>query len=154
MLEDELDKHGDFRTNIDGSLVFEDLLVVIAAVNRAGEMKFRTARIKIDLARFHAYQAKDNKRYMQCIDVAYKTHQAFLGGMAKYAYSYIGLAEEMWKASFAFLKTNPELDKQIKVLEKRVREEVNQKTIKLDRETTIKAYQSLMQKEEDIRVAV
>jgi hypothetical protein len=74
MLEDELDKHGDFHTTIDGSLAFEDLLVVIAARDRAAEMKFKANRDKIDLDRFLAYQARDNNKYMQCIDVQLKTH--------------------------------------------------------------------------------
>jgi hypothetical protein len=75
-LKELLDKHGDYHLDRDGTVAFNDFLVIVTNVTRQAEKKFLSVRQRFDIARLNAYSSKDYKNYANTVDVGVKTINA------------------------------------------------------------------------------
>jgi len=75
-LKDQIEEYGTFKTNMDGTLEFEDFLMLQSFISRQTERKFRPDRMALKDKQYEIFLRADQlafERHFQEAQVAYNT---------------------------------------------------------------------------------
>lgn len=62
-LQDDLTAHGDFRCNLDGTIEYDEYLILRSIIFRQTDRKFKPRKLELKKKQYQIYLAKDQQAY-------------------------------------------------------------------------------------------
>lgn len=96
-MRDAMDEHGDFKTEVDGSLLLEDFLMFRAIILRQACRMFEPVKEKLQVAKYEAYKAQDQQNYVRIFREGQEAYNKCIMHMTIKAAEWIELSVENYQ---------------------------------------------------------
>jgi hypothetical protein len=141
-MREQLDEHGDFKVQVDGTLEFKDLLVFRSIVVRQANRHYQPQKEKFKAKQTELYKAKDQQGYTMNFAQAQKAYTDCQTFITRKACEWIDLDIKNFQLSMQTYMKDKEQAGQMQKREMEVREALNAETMKCDfsKEVAIEAF--------------
>lgn len=112
-MREALDAHGDFATNIDGTLVFNDFLTFRAVITRQSGRAFAPKRAELNEKKLQAFRDKNQQQYVALFREGQMEYQKCVVNLTKKACEWIELEGQNYQLTIKQYMEDQEKRKQI-----------------------------------------
>lgn len=150
-MQNALDKHGDFATSLQGTMVFDDFLIFKGIITRYSWKAFMPEREKLLKKKLEIFRAKNQAEYIQIVKAGQLTLEKTVSTYSQKACEWIDLTKENFLLTHQEHLKDDDKRKKIMELETKIRHELETQPVTESKEEIIKIWKFKIQKELDMQ---
>ena len=120
-MREAMDRHGEFQTNLDGTLKYDDYVILRAIITRQAMRQFIPKKETLNARKMEAYREKNQQKYVAVFREGQHEFQQSIIGMTKKACEWIELDAQNYQLTVKQYMEDPEKRRELQEKDSEVR---------------------------------